>query len=167
MVAMAAQECGPLHSVQTYLHITSDCAASCDENCGENCLLADPWHSYQWLPLHSAQSRRQYISRHINFNQWMWGAYVGYVCVAPIWLPRRPNLHLQFHLSSPRSCVGTKRAWYLFVPTAVLFPGIFETYLCHVPLLRNSAVIATHKIAVKVGVAIMGEPDLPLEDIDR
>ena len=71
-----------------------------------------------------------------------------------------------FHLCS-RNCVGTKRAWYLYVPTAMLFPGIFKTYLCYLPLLRNSAVIATHKIAVKVGVAIMGEPDLPLEDIDR
>ena len=79
------------------------------------------------------------------------------------------HLHFGFHpsVAIPLACVGTKRAWYLYVPTAMLFPGIFKTYLCYLPLLRNSAVIATHKIAVKVGVAIMGESDLPLEDIDR
>ena len=49
----------------------------------------------------------------------------------------------------------------------MLFPGIFKTNLCNLPLLRNSAVTGAHKIAVKVGVAIMGESDLPLEGIDR
>ena len=49
-----------LHPVQTYLHLTSDCAALYDENCGENCLLSYPWHSYQWLPLHWARSQGQY-----------------------------------------------------------------------------------------------------------
>ena len=63
--------------------------------------------------------------------------------------------------------MGTKCAWYLYVPTAMLFPGTFKTYLCYLPLLRNSTDTVTYKIAVKVGVAIMGESDLPLEGIDR
>ena len=53
-----------------------------------------------------------------------------------------------FYLCSPQNCVGTKRAWYIYVPTAMLFPGIFKTYLCYLPLLRYSAIIATHKITV-------------------
>ena len=62
-------------------------------------------------------------------------------------------------------CVGTKRAWYLYVPTAMPFLGIFKTYLCYFPLLRNSTVTEAHKITVKVSVAIGGESDLPLEGI--
>ena len=47
------------------------------------------------------------------------------------------------------------------------FLAFLKTYLCYLPLLRNSAITGVHKIAVKVGVAIMGESDLPLEGIDQ
>ena len=47
------------------------------------------------------------------------------------------------------------------------FLGIFEMYLCYLPLVRNSVVTKAHKIAVKLGVAFSGESDLPLEGTDR
>ena len=52
-------------------------------------------------------------------------SHVGYVCVAPVWLPRRPNLYLRILLSFSAQLRSNKTCYH-YEPTAMLFLGIFK-----------------------------------------